>query len=30
MSIGDIRREYAHARLDEADVSHNPFVEFAR
>jgi pyridoxamine 5'-phosphate oxidase len=30
MSIADIRREYAHARLDEADVSHDPFVEFAR
>ena len=30
MSISDLRREYAHARLDEADVSHDPFVEFAR
>ena len=30
MSISDIRREYAHARLDESDVSHDPFVEFAR
>jgi pyridoxamine 5'-phosphate oxidase len=30
MSIADLRREYAHARLDEADVSHDPFVEFAR
>jgi pyridoxamine 5'-phosphate oxidase len=30
MSIADIRREYARARLDEADVSHDPFVEFAR
>ena len=30
MSIADIRREYAHARLDEADVSHDPLVEFAR
>ncbi len=29
-SIADIRREYARARLDEADVSHDPFVEFAR
>ena len=30
MSIPDLRREYARARLDEADVSHDPFVEFAR
>jgi pyridoxamine 5'-phosphate oxidase len=30
MSIGDLRREYAHARLDENDVSHDPIVEFAR
>jgi pyridoxamine 5'-phosphate oxidase len=30
MSISDLRREYARARLDEADVSHDPFVEFAR
>jgi pyridoxamine 5'-phosphate oxidase len=30
MSIADMRREYARARLDEADVSHDPFVEFAR
>ena len=30
MSTADIRREYARARLDEADVSHDPFVEFAR
>ena len=30
MSITDLRREYARARLDEADVSHDPFVEFAR
>jgi pyridoxamine 5'-phosphate oxidase len=30
MSIADIRRNYARARLDEADVSHDPFVEFAR
>ena len=29
-NIADIRREYARARLDEADVSHDPFVEFAR
>jgi pyridoxamine 5'-phosphate oxidase len=28
--IAAIRREYARARLDEADVSHDPFVEFAR
>ena len=30
MSIADIRRNYARARLDETDVSHDPFVEFAR
>jgi pyridoxamine 5'-phosphate oxidase len=30
MSIADIRREYARTRLDEADLSHDPFVEFAR
>lgn len=30
MSIADIRREYARARLDEADVSRDPFVEFSR
>src|SRR5438477_223810 len=30
MSIADLRREYSHARLDEADVSHDPIVEFAR
>lgn len=29
-NIADLRREYARARLDEADVSHDPFVEFAR
>jgi pyridoxamine 5'-phosphate oxidase len=29
-SIADLRREYARARLDEADVSHDPLVEFAR
>ena len=29
-SIADLRREYALARLDEADVSHDPIVEFAR
>jgi pyridoxamine 5'-phosphate oxidase len=30
VSIADLRREYAHARLDEKDVSHDPIVEFAR
>lgn len=30
MSIADLRRDYALARLDEADVSHDPLVEFAR
>jgi pyridoxamine 5'-phosphate oxidase len=30
MSIADLRREYARARLDERDVSHDPIVEFAR
>lgn len=30
MSIADLRREYARARLDETDVSHDPTVEFAR
>jgi pyridoxamine 5'-phosphate oxidase len=29
-SIADLRREYARARLDETDVSHDPIVEFAR
>jgi pyridoxamine 5'-phosphate oxidase len=29
-SITDLRREYARARLDERDVSHDPIVEFAR
>lgn len=29
-SIADLRREYARARLDERDVSHDPMVEFAR
>jgi pyridoxamine 5'-phosphate oxidase len=29
-SIADLRREYARARLDAADVSHDPIVEFAR
>ena len=30
MSIADLRREYARARLDETEVSHDPMVEFAR
>ena len=30
MSISDLRRSYALARLDEADVSHDPIVEFSR
>ena len=30
MSISDVRRDYARARLDETDVSHDPIVEFAR
>jgi pyridoxamine 5'-phosphate oxidase len=30
MSIADLRREYARARLDEKDVSHDPMVEFSR
>ena len=29
-SVADLRREYARARLDETDVSHDPMVEFAR
>ncbi|HEU5040881.1 MAG TPA: pyridoxamine 5'-phosphate oxidase [Gemmatimonadales bacterium] len=29
-SVAELRREYARARLDEADVSHDPMVEFAR
>jgi len=28
--IAQLRRDYARARLDEADVSHDPLVEFAR
>ena len=28
--LADLRREYARARLDEKDVSHDPIVEFAR
>jgi pyridoxamine 5'-phosphate oxidase len=30
MSIADLRREYARARLDEASVSPDPVAEFAR
>jgi pyridoxamine 5'-phosphate oxidase len=30
MSIADLRREYARARLDEKDVSQDPILEFAR
>jgi pyridoxamine 5'-phosphate oxidase len=30
MSIGDLRREYARARLDESSVSADPITEFAR
>jgi pyridoxamine 5'-phosphate oxidase len=30
VSIADLRREYAHARLDEKDVSPDPVAEFAR
>lgn len=30
MSIADLRREYARARLDEGNVSPDPIVEFAR
>jgi pyridoxamine 5'-phosphate oxidase len=29
-TVADLRRDYARARLDEADVSHDPMVEFAR
>jgi pyridoxamine 5'-phosphate oxidase len=29
-SIGDLRRDYARARLDEASVAPDPLVEFAR
>jgi len=29
-TVADLRREYALARLDERDVSHDPMVEFAR
>lgn len=30
MSIADLRQEYQRARLDETDVSRDPFIEFAR
>jgi pyridoxamine 5'-phosphate oxidase len=30
MSIADLRREYARARLDEKDVSQDPIAEFSR
>jgi pyridoxamine 5'-phosphate oxidase len=30
MSIADLRRDYAHARLDEADVDADPIVQFAK
>jgi pyridoxamine 5'-phosphate oxidase len=30
LSIAELRREYARARLDEKDVSPDPFAEFAR
>jgi pyridoxamine 5'-phosphate oxidase len=30
LSIADLRREYARARLDEKEVSLDPFAEFAR
>src|SRR5215207_7511399 len=30
MSIADLRREYARARLDERDVSEDPVVQFSR
>jgi pyridoxamine 5'-phosphate oxidase len=29
-SVADLRRDYARARLDEADVSRDPITEFAR
>lgn len=29
-TAADLRREYARARLDERDVSHDPMVEFSR
>jgi pyridoxamine 5'-phosphate oxidase len=30
ISVADLRREYARARLDEKDASHDPIVEFSR
>ncbi|HEX5387838.1 MAG TPA: pyridoxamine 5'-phosphate oxidase [Gemmatimonadales bacterium] len=30
MSIGDIRRDYARARLDEGDVAADPYTQFGR
>ena len=30
LSVADLRREYARARLDEKDASHDPIVEFSR
>jgi pyridoxamine 5'-phosphate oxidase len=30
LSIAELRREYARARLDEQDVSRDPFAQFAR
>jgi pyridoxamine 5'-phosphate oxidase len=30
MSIADLRREYARARLDETNISPDPMIEFAR
>ena len=30
MSIAELRREYARARLDEANISPDPMIEFAR
>jgi pyridoxamine 5'-phosphate oxidase len=30
VSIADLRREYARARLDEANISPDPMIEFAR
>ena len=29
-SVADLRREYARARFDEKDASHDPIVEFSR
>ena len=30
VSIGDLRRDYTLARLDEASVSHDPLIQFGR